>query len=241
MTRYIALAAVAVLAACSDSATAPATNVRPIDGASSLIVKPIFLATLTVRIADKYGATIIDNTGTVKFSKSPTDTFTVKDNSPQDGDPASGKLKVTMVKAASYTACFVNAMTYAPDATTGFNPCTTVSSSASSVDLGTVYVMRKPMIIATVQNQLGALIGGATMRFSDLTTGATFVATDDDAVDQWNNATGYVLHIFDVPGSFAVCEVAPPPGTTLLTQKCFKKQLGWEDMYWPIFTHYQKL
>lgn len=242
MYRQISIAAVAalgVLAACSDSSTGPQATARPVDGASSLIVKPIFFATLTVSEKDINGALIFDNTGKVKFSTSPADTFTVADNSPQDADPTMGIVKVTMLKGATYTACFVSSSFYAADAASGLNPCSTVSTTSSTVDLGSIYVQRKPMIIAQVQNQFGTLIGGGTIQFSNPTTGFLLTTVDQDANDQWNNAVGYVLHAFDKPGTFRVCETAAPPGTVLTSQQCFVQTMGWNQMYWPIFTNQQ--
>lgn len=238
---FAAVATIAALAACSDSPTTPSTNARPIDGASPLIAKPIFLATVTVSEKDINGALVFDGTTKVKFSTSPSDTFTVADNSAQDADNTMGIVKVVMAKAATYTACFASSAFYAGDAASGLNPCSTVSTTSSTVDLGSIYVQRKPMIIAQVENQLGTMIGGATMKFSDATRGFSLTTLDDDANDQWNNAAGLVLHAFDGPGTFRVCETAAPTNTKLLTQQCFDKQMGWNQMYWPTFTHYQKL
>jgi hypothetical protein len=97
------------------------------------------------------------------------------------------------------------------------------------------------MIIAQVKNQLGTLIGGGTVEFFDASTGYRLTVMDDDANDQWNNAVGYILHAFNAPGTYGVCETAPPKDTFLTSQKCFKMQLGWNQMYWPIFTNQQKL
>jgi len=238
---FAAVAAIAALAACSDSPTSPSTNARPVDGASPLIVKPIFLATVTVSEKDINGALVFDGTTKVKFSTTPADTFTVADNSAQDADKTMGIVKVVMVKGATYTACFVSSALYAGDAASGLNPCSTVSTTSTTVDLGSIYVQRKPMIIAQVKNQLGTMIGGATMQFVDPSRGFSLTTVDDDANDQWNNAVGLVLHAFDGPGTFRVCETAAPANTTLLTQQCYNKAMGWNEMYWPTFTHYQKL
>ena len=97
------------------------------------------------------------------------------------------------------------------------------------------------MIIAQVKNQLGTLIGGGTVEFFDASTGYRLTVMDDDANDQWNNAVGYILHAFNAPGTYGVCETAPPKDTFLASQKCFKMQLGWNQLYWPIFTNQQKL
>ena len=239
MYRYLTIASVALLAACSDSPMSPTATPRPADGASALIVKPIFFATLTVSEKDINGALIFDNTSKVKFSASPTDTFTVADNSPQDADPTMGIVKVAMLKGTTYTACFVSSSFYAADAASGLNPCSTVSTTSSTVDLGSIYVQRKPMIIATVQNQFGTLIGGATIQFSNPSTGFLLTTVDQDANDQWNNAVGYVLHAFDGPGTFRVFETAAPAGTVLTSTQCFVKTMGWNQMYWPVFTNQQ--
>jgi hypothetical protein len=241
MTRYIALAAIAVLSACSDSPTAPTTKARPVDGASPIILKPIFLATLSVREADINGNTLMDVTTKVKFSASPTDTFTVLDNSAADADKTVGIVKVTMQKTGTYTACFITSSQYAPDASTGWNPCSTVSSTGSNVDLGTIYAMRRPMLVAQVKNQLGTLIGGATIEFSNPSTGYILAVKDDDANDDWNNVAGYVLHAFDAPGTFGVCETLAPKYTFLTSQQCFKIHVGWNQMIWPVFTNQEKL
>ena len=42
-------------------------------------------------------------------------------------------------------------------------------------------------------------------------------------------------------GRVIVCETVPPKDTFLTSQKCFKMQLGWNQMEWPIFTNQQKL
>jgi hypothetical protein len=237
---FAAVAAIAALAACSDSPTSPSTNARPVDGASALIVKPIFLATVTVREEDINNALVFDGTTKVKFSTSPADTFTVADNSPQDADNTMGIVKVVMSKAATYTACFVSSAFYAADAASGLNPCSTVSTTSSTVDLGAIHVQRKPMIIAQVKDQLGNMIGGATMQFSDATRGFSVTTLDNDANDQWNNAAGLILRAFEGPGTFRVCETAAPTNAKLLTQQCFDQQLGWNQMYWPTFTHFVK-
>ena len=65
------------------------------------------------------------------------------------------------------------------------------------------------MIIAQVKNQLGTLIGGGTVEFFDASTGYRLTVMDDDANDQWNNAVGYILHAFNAPGTYGVCETAP--------------------------------
>src|SRR4051794_4134821 len=148
--RLIAPGVVAIalsLAACSDAATAPEAPAiaRPTDSASPLVLS--LGVTVKVRLADTTGATLTEP-GWVNFVwGNIDDTLSVRDNSAKDQDPAVGFIKVKLTKTNQYKACFIRSAHYMPDldGQVNYQYCSSSTSPAATVDMGTLIGQRSPM------------------------------------------------------------------------------------------------
>ena len=224
MYRYIAVATVALLAACGDATTAPKApvNVNTPDGASPVTVVPItnLGAYVSVRVADTTGTTIFFEHPSVKFTAGPNDTVTVLDNSAKDADPTTGIVKAVIKKTGNYTACFVGSPHYSPDFPgTKWNSCNTVASSALTVDAGKVYGQARPQIVVVTRNQFGTLIKGGTYSFTDVASGWGISFQDNSSLDE-NKTDGRIWFTIGSPKKMKVCQVAAPNGHELVSDMC---------------------
>lgn len=224
MYRYIAVATVALLAACGDAATAPKTsaNVQTSNGASPITVVPItdLGAYVSVRVADTTGTTTIENPW-VKFTAGANDTVTVLDNSAKDADPTVGVVKVVIKKTGSYTACLIRSAHLFPDfAGTPWPSCKSVSSSSLTVALGTVYGQHAPQIALAAMNQFGARVGGGTYSFTDVATGWSLSFQDNNASYDESSIAGLIWYTLGFPRKMKVCQVSAPNGNDLVSDTC---------------------
>lgn len=239
MYRPIALAALVLLAACGEAATAPQAPVvaRPVDGDSPIIANTNLGAYVSVRVVDTTGTTLIENPW-VKFTAGPNDTVTVLDNSAKDLDPTVGVVKVLIKKTGTYTACFIRSAHLYPDfAGTPWPSCKTVSSSSITIDMGKVYGQHCPQIVVVAKNQFGTLVGGGTYSFTDPATGWSLSFQDNDPKYDENSTAGRIWYTAGYPKKMQVCEVTSPNGNDLVSDKCKTVDMKWGIGYLVYFNY----
>ena len=224
MYRYIAVASVALLAACGEAPNAPKapTSIQTPDGASPVTVVPItnLGAYVSVRVVDTTGTTTIENPW-VKFTAGPNDTATVLDNSAKDLDPTVGVVKVVIKKTGSYTACLIRSAHLFPDFPgTPWPSCKSVSSSSLNVDVGKVYGQHAPQISLAAMNQFGARVGGGTYSFTDVATGWSLSFQDNNPSYDESSIAGLIWYTLAFPRKMKVCQVIAPNGADLVSDTC---------------------
>jgi hypothetical protein len=246
MTRSLPFAAaLLLLAACSDSTTAPAPVAAPTSApepraSADLIGGPIVRdAGITVKLlVSSQGGGVVDGT-TVEFKTNTGNTKSVADNSASDADARAGYFSVQMPKAASYTATVtVYSDVYAPDGTSK-----TVSywNSPTLVDMGYISLKFKPAFVITMRYQ-GAVITGQTLNIS---AGPDFSKTitdggpsDKDFSGNQSPADGIVYVRVPHIGNYYMCAVTAP------NWQWGGCQQAWALQYWNsygVFYDYQKV
>lgn len=228
--------AVASLAACSDSPTAPQspTLARP---AASLSGGGLNMgATIRVRIADTTGATLKEAAWVWFYSGN--DTLKIRDNTPGDLDPALGYVKVMMSKTNNYRVELGRSNHYMPDKDgfVNFQFITTSTSAAMNIDVGTLYLQRSPIFNFVSWDEFGALAGGATY---NITTDVNWSLNLLDGDYHYDESTidGLLIYTLNFPFIVKICEVKPPPKMVLTSQKCFSFPAKWGQIYTATFTH----
>jgi hypothetical protein len=240
--RAIATAVVAsivsISAACSDSSTAPdAPIARPVDGASAIVLK--LGATIKVRVIDTAGVQLKE-TGWVQFTTA-NDTVYVQDNSAKDHDPATGVVKVMMLKNQTFKACFSLSQHYRGDLAwnSPWPRCATKTSSASEVDLGSVYARESPMVTFVTKNQFG-LVGGASFTLTvPAQNWSLTIADGQGSYDESKGADGKIVYTLGYPNAYTWCETSAPSKNLLLSQKCGSFDAKYGQKYQFVLMHEQ--
>lgn len=241
--RLIAAGVIAItasLAACGDAATAPKapTIAPPTDGASPLVLS--LGASVKVRLADTTGTTLTEPGG-VKFSWGAIDdTLTVRDNSAKDLDPAIGFIKVKLSKTNQYKVCFLRSAHYMPDldGQVNYPYCSSSTSAALTVDMGTLIGQRSPMFKLIAKDEFGALAGGATYDLILPNDNWHLIFQDGNgSYDESAGADGVTIYSLNFPFWVKICEVKPPPKMVLTTPACYFVNAQWGKTYTYTFTH----
>jgi hypothetical protein len=241
--RLVAVGVVAItasVAACGDAATAPKapTIATAIDGASPLVLS--LGATVKVRLADTTGTTLTEP-GWVQFTWGGiNDTLSVRDNSAKDQDPAVGFIKVTLTKTNQYKACFIRSAHYMSDLAgqAKYQVCSSSTSPASTVDMGTLIGQRSPMFKLIAKDEFGALAGGATYDLVLPNDNWHLIFQDGNgSYDESAGANGVTIYTLNFPFWVKICEVKPPSKLVLTSPACYYVNAKWGQTYTYTFTH----
>lgn len=230
--RLVVAGAVAVsitVAACSDAATAPKSSpagARAIAGPSEVVLQ--IGAQLSVRVVDTANKTLKE-TSWVNFTTSNDDTISVYDNSAKDADPAVGYVRVTMLKAQTYKACFGMSQHYRRDLNyqSPWQPCKSVTTSSGVVDLGKVYARESPQVTFIIKDQFG-LRGGATVNLSVAPNWSLNILDGNPSYDESAGSDGIIKYTIGWPNVVTWCAYnAPSAKHKLLSPKCGTLNAEW--------------
>ena len=162
----VGLAALAMsTVACSDDATAPRhPAASPMaEGPSANMGRVQTL--VTVRIVDIWSQNVPEK-ATIRFIwNAGADTLYVKDNAAMDIDLTVGAMKVNFPTSAQYEACVQGGtLHYAGEPWTPAYPmCSKKSTISTSVNLGNVFMRRRPVVTWTMKDEFGAIIPGGSV------------------------------------------------------------------------------
>lgn len=225
-------------AACTDDAatssgpTAP--TAREIDKPAETVsrIRP----TVKFRIADTTGAQITEY-APARITTSNADTLLLVDNGGLDLDPAVGSVKVYVEKAATYKACAGGTAHYYPDPWPNptFSPCASATTSAYSVDLGTVYVQRKPKLVFHMKSVSGAPLLGGAVTLSNSNNWSKTIA-DGDPEDESVGLDGTIAYSINQL-QVSWCETTPPSKSFLVSAKCGTTMARWGTVTDVTFVH----
>jgi hypothetical protein len=240
------ISSAAVLAACSDSPTAPPAAALP-GGANALTVGtgPRTLAAyVTARLADTLGVTVKEIAWVDVATSNPSTTKAVLDNSTDDLDPTVGYIKVKVDKSQSYQVCFDKSLSLTGDRWGNtFKACSaSIASSASTVSAGVVYGKRNPQIVMLAKNEFGALVGGAKYSFETPEWVNPTIAYEGGGFDRNATVGNFTFDYIRYPHqSMKVCEVTPPPKHLLTSTQCFTFPVKFGGITTLTFNHEQVL
>jgi hypothetical protein len=242
-SRRVMAAGVALLAttsaACSDAVTEPRPVVDVPAAASGIILPQLKYA--TVNIVDVWGSALTES-AVVRFFTSPTDSLQVVDNSPQDLDPALGKVKVVLASSASYKACAWGwTINYMAEANPQVYPkCSTAVAVGGSVSFGNIHMRRKPRIAFYTQTKSGALLPGATVTVN-LPNGFPVLAVADGGQSplDYDGSVNGVIQLKSAAGAgvHSWCETVAPVGYALASPSCGTLTAQFEGQYAIVLKH----
>ena len=206
-------------AACGDAATAPqATNAPKGLDQGSKFLTPI--ASVTVKIVDIWGTQLTEGGARVKFTTS-AGTVQAQDNVYDDLDPVLGSVKVLLSPAVTYEACvYSSTANYHADPGNPTYPiCRTVSPGTLKVEMGSVFMRRKPKVAFHFQDMTGNPVLGATLA---MVWPGNWYAMFYDGQPGWDAVEDgkIVLKLTSGPGTYSWCEAKAPTGYMMANPQC---------------------
>jgi hypothetical protein len=208
-----------LLTACGDAGETTAPSARPsLDVAgptpetSPTLPPPAVAVTLHIDDQALYTYPVGVSGTTVEFRTGGGYARVVADNGPGDGDPAVGYYRVSMPAAASYTAT-VQVMPE-PFAAEGASKTVWTLLTPSVVPMGSIVLLRKPMIVVSLYRS-GVPVPGQTIQVFDVGGSWSTTITDGSSADRDlfgnpNPPDGVVSLRVPVTGTYFVCAITTP-------------------------------
>lgn len=236
--RRVVTAGVAAMtlssAACSDATTSPA--VHEIPGSNNITVgggPPPQVATfISVHIID-VNAKPVTEKATVRFRWSqPKDSVFVEDNSAKDLDPTIGVVKIAAPKAAGYDGCVRGSTAHFVADTAGANypTCNSKFWLSFDINLGDVYMRRKPQLTVKFLDNWSKLLPGASLSTHNQYGWAVTVADGQALMDEPSVNDGKITVTLPRPSFYWWGEAKAPSGHFILNDLAeYGQPINWED------------
>jgi hypothetical protein len=215
-------------AACSDETTAPQATAKPI-AQSEAIINPVFFTVATVKVVDVFNSAIVSEKPTVRF-KVGDDSVDVEDNSAKDMDATLGTIKTAIPRGATYEVCaiktpvrFVGVPGYP-----NYPDCAKASGPASQVDLGKVFMRKKPRVGFYLQDMSGNWITGAHVGITYPNGFVLDLYEGKPGYDSIIDGQFYMTLIFPPVGTYKWCETQAPNGYQFTQPTCVTWNVTWD-------------
>ena len=212
----VAVASVALLAACSNDNPVEPTAAR-IPTSVQPTVQPNGLGTIRLSTVTTE-ANVKKLIGGAKFSiQGPRTSKTVSDNDANDMDPTWGKIKLMNLLPGTWNVC----ETVPPVGYVVFQlTCQQLTVNAN----GTTTAEFNHLVVAhaqfEVRNAANQLVGGATFTIRDATNTPIIVVKDNDAKDIALTAGFFTVRL-PAAGSYWVCPTTAPAGYVFESMTCY--------------------
>jgi hypothetical protein len=238
----VGLAAVALsTAACRDDATAPTVaTAREISGPNAITVGigggGQVATFISVHIIDVNGINVPEK-AMVRFRWSqPKDSVFVVDNSAKDLDPTIGVVKIAAPKAAGYDACVRGTTAhYVADSTGPSYPtCNSKFWLSFNINLGNVYMRRKPQLSVKMIDTWNNLLPGASMSVRTWDWDWSVNVADGQALlDEPSVNNGRITVTLPKAAQYVWCNTKLPTGKWELwdTQCYTSNPFNWEEKH----------
>lgn len=252
MGRRIAATGLATMAlasaACSSDATGPATPAaRDIAGANNVTVVggggiPQVATFISVHIIDVNGQPVTEK-AMVRFRWSqPKDSVFVMDNSAKDLDPTIGVVKIAAPKAAGYDGCVRGTTAHFAADTAGANypTCNSKFWLSYDINLGNVYMRRKPQLTVKFIDSWSNLLPGAALHMYNTNGWSLDVADGQSPYDEPALVDGKITVTLPRPSYYVWGETKTPTGKWELNDSAwYGQQINWEDKIVALLLHQQ--
>jgi hypothetical protein len=222
----VSLAAVALTAACSDAPTSPAAN----NGPSSVLAAKASgganfgsAVTAEIQVLNSAGEPV---NAVVDFYTDKAITQ-VRDNGPDDLEPSSGRLRVVLPSSNGYRAKVVGtfdlggqvALDVPQNSSSG-------KQSGQKVSYTPITLPLKPIVWMHFLDKSKQLLPGATAVIYDA-NGSHVQSLGDGPYDPHGPLDGKVVAYLPKDGTYTACEMMPPTGYVLTSQKCITIAVKW--------------
>ena len=215
----VGLAAMALsVAACQDGTTAPTSSgAREVAGPNNVTVVggvPQVATFISLHIVDVAFKTVPEKAW-VRFRWSnPTDSADVADNGPLDLDPTIGYVKFAAPTAAGYQGCVrmftTHYVTVTGDAS--YPTCNSKSWLSTNIQLGEVFMRRRPQIAVRMEDLLANLLPGASLHVCNSQNGWSLDIADGSGWDEPPVNDGKITVTLPLPGYYLFNEGKKPTG-----------------------------
>jgi hypothetical protein len=242
MGRRVVAAGLATMAlssaACSSDATGPANpTARDIAGSNNITVVggggiPQVATFISVHIIDVTGQPVTEK-AMVRFRWSqPKDSVFVQDNSAKDLDPTIGVVKIAAPKAAGYDGCVRQATAHFAADTAGANypTCNSKFWLSFDINLGNVYMRRKPQLTVRMIDEWSNLLPGAGLHMYNTNGWSLDVADGQAPWDEPPVNDGKITVTLPRPSYYVWGQNKLPTGKwELIDSQWYAQQINWED------------
>jgi hypothetical protein len=230
------LAAVALsTTACRDATTAPTVpTASETSGPNAISIGSDFpqVATfISVKIIDVTGIKVTEK-AMVRFRWSqPKDSVFVTDNSAKDLDPTIGVVKIAVPKAAGYDACVrgTTARFVADSTGPSYPTCNSKFWLSYNINLGNVYMRRKPTLSVKMIDTWSNLLPGATLRVYNQSGFSLDVADGQAPWDQPSVNDGKITVVLPKAADYVWGPIKNPTGKYAFIDSWYIASIKWEE------------
>jgi hypothetical protein len=219
-TLPTAVAALAMLAACSEQPAAPAPAPAALSAAPSAARAPLVSRSAStwalLRVANVRDGVIAETTVEFRVDGDPIDTFKklVADNGADDADGRPGYFKVKM----PYTGFkYVAQIKQWPAQYVPFGGYASGGHAGQTSDLGTMTLQFAPVVTLHMKSTFGPYVGGAVIKVTDGTSATEY---SDNGANDLDASPGVITFRLFNNAAWTACEITAPSGLALADPSC---------------------